>query len=110
MNTLAERLTYALKLRGKTKTDLWKACGISSGAVTHWFTGLAQGLTGKNLTIVAALLQVNAIWLATGEGEMLLKNNDPGLIKLNDIFDQLPPEAQEELVQFAIFKYGLQNK
>lgn len=68
MNSLADRLRLALRISGKTKTDIWKACGISSGAVTHWFNGSTQEITGTNLTNTASVLGVNAEWLATGKG------------------------------------------
>lgn len=49
MNTLAERLKIALADSGATKTDLWKACGISSGAVTQWFDGTTSNSKVKTL-------------------------------------------------------------
>lgn len=70
MNTLAERLKIALKESGKTKTDIWRACGISSGAVSFWFNGATQNLEGNNLLTTANLLGVNPEWLATGRGQM----------------------------------------
>lgn len=73
MNNLADRLMVALKRSGKRKTDIWRACGISSGAVTFWFNGETQELTGTNLAITATLLGVNAEWLATGKGAMEIK-------------------------------------
>lgn len=68
MSTLADRLKIALAESGKRKTDLWKACKISSGAVTQWFDGSVQQLESKNLLIVSDLLKVNSTWLATGKG------------------------------------------
>lgn len=70
MNNLADRLAIALKRSGKKKTDIWRACGISSGAVTFWFNGETQEITGKNLAVTASLLNVSAEWLATGKGSM----------------------------------------
>lgn len=74
MSSLADRLKLALRASGKTKTDIWKACGISSGAVTHWFNGSTQEITGANLTNTASVLGVNAEWLATGRGLRELSN------------------------------------
>lgn len=68
MNNLADRLKFALKKSGKSKTDIWRACDISSGAVSHWFNGSTQEITGTNLALTAALLGVNPEWLATGKG------------------------------------------
>lgn len=76
MKTLASRLKLALAESGATKTDLWKACGISSGAVTQWFDGTTKQLEGKNLIAAAKVLKVNPDWLATGLGSK--KQSSPG--------------------------------
>lgn len=70
MNTLAERLTLALSESGKKKTDIWRACKISSSAVTQWFNGSVKELEAANLLCAARVLGVNPNWLATGKGEM----------------------------------------
>ncbi len=70
MSTLKDRLEEALKKSGKIKTDLWKGCGISSGAVTQWFNGTTQKLEGENLLKASKILNVLPEWLATGKGPM----------------------------------------
>lgn len=74
MKTLAERLKIALLESGATKTDIWRACGISSGAVTQWFDGTTKQLEGKNLIAAAKVLRVNPDWLATGKGNKATNN------------------------------------
>ena len=69
MSTLADRLKIAIKEAGINKTAIWKACGISSGAVSQWFNGTIQQLEGKNLIAAARVLKVNPDWLATGKGD-----------------------------------------
>jgi len=69
MSTLAQRLAVALKRSGKTKTDLWKGCDLSSGAISHWFNNPSTELKGKNLLCAARVLEVRAEWLQTGEGD-----------------------------------------
>ena len=63
MSTLKERLEEALedakKLDPKiSKTAIWKACGISSGAVSQWFSGGSQKIEGSNLLNAARVLNV----------------------------------------------------
>lgn len=74
MSTLKERLEEALedakKLDAKiSKTAIWKACGISSGAVSQWFSGGSQKIEGSNLLNAARVLNVNPEWLASGKGK-----------------------------------------
>lgn len=71
MSTLAERLNEVMtKNPSLTKTGLWKACGLSSGAVTHWFNGSTKELKGDNLLKAAVYLGVNVDWLSNGKGDM----------------------------------------
>lgn len=52
----------------RSKTELWKACGVTSGAVTGWFNGSIRQLKGENARKVAEFLGVNRDWLAEGKG------------------------------------------
>lgn len=70
MSTLQDRVKLALKISGKSKTDLWKGCGVMSGTVTSWVKGPNQTISGKNLINAARILGVNPDWLATGAGDM----------------------------------------
>jgi len=78
MSTLKERLLEAMQDSSLTKTDLWKACGLSSGAITHWFNGSTHTLKGENLLKASKALGVNPNWLATGLGkkEIISNNNN----------------------------------
>jgi phage repressor protein C with HTH and peptisase S24 domain len=75
MTTLKDRLEEALKESKITKTAIWKACNISSGAVSQWFSGATQKIEGENLLNTARVLGVNPDWLATGKGRMKLELN-----------------------------------
>lgn len=68
MTTLNNRLLEAMQDANLTKTDLWKGCGLSSGAITHWFNGSTHTLKGESLLNASRVLKVNPSWLATGEG------------------------------------------
>jgi transcriptional regulator with XRE-family HTH domain len=68
MKTLAERLAYAMKIRGLTQGGLSKAAGLSQPTVWRLVQGKATGST-KILSIARAL-SVNADWLLSGIGEM----------------------------------------
>lgn len=77
MSTLAERLHLAMeKNPSLSKTGLWKACKLSSGAVSHWFSGGTKELKGDNLLKAAVYLGVNVDWLSSGNGEMYSKTSE----------------------------------
>lgn len=77
MTTLKERLLEAMQDANLNKTDLWKGCGLSSGAITHWFNGETHTLKGENLLKASKILGVNPNWLATGLGKKeILSNNN----------------------------------
>lgn len=50
-----------------TKTDLWKAAGLSSGAVSHWFRG-GNDADLASCIKVAPLLRCDPWWLYDGSG------------------------------------------
>lgn len=77
MSTLAERLKKAMEEnQSLTKTGLWKACGLSSGAVSHWFGGGTKELKGDNLLKAASYLGVSVDWLSSGLGSMYNKKSE----------------------------------
>lgn len=86
-STLQDRVKLALKISGKSKTDLWKGCGVSSGTVTTWVKGPNQTISGVNLMNAARILGVNPEWLATGNGEMsagsTINSIEPPLLLIN---------------------------
>ena len=86
MNSLQERIAEAFgKKPGAKKTALAKACGVSSGAVTQWFTGQVQTLKAFTAISAASYLGVEPLWLTEGRGPMRRDNaqqpqpSEPGL-------------------------------
>lgn len=68
MNTLAERLRLAMAHAGATQSQLAHRVGVSQGAIQKLTSGKAQS-SGKIVDIAKAL-DVDPIWLSTGEGTM----------------------------------------
>lgn len=92
--TLQDRVKLALQISGKSKTDLWKGCGISSGTVTTWVKGPNQTISGVNLMKAAKILGVNPDWLASGYGEMQ-SNLSPEAAELKVLTLDLAPVAPD---------------
>jgi phage repressor protein C with HTH and peptisase S24 domain len=86
-STLQDRVKLALQISGKSKTDLWKGCGVRSGTVTSWVKGPNQTISGVNLMNAAKILGVNPEWLATGRGDMdagsPINSIEPPLLSIN---------------------------
>lgn len=68
MNTYGERLEHALALAKKDRAALGKELGISIQAIGQVIAGKTKALTAENSVRAARFLDVDQVWLATGEG------------------------------------------
>ena len=115
MSTLQQRLRDALAAKGKSQSELARACGITRGAVNQWLTGTTKALEGSNLTNAAKFLGVSPHWLATGEeltrdGALATgSSTHPSPIEQkpptipDEIWQSLPPKARA-LVEDIVHK------
>ena len=97
MNTLAERLRYAMEVLPTKKIkgiDLARAVGVKPPSVSDWLSGKSKTMEGENLLKVADFLKVNPTWLATGSGS---PNEN-----LNPILSN--PESQFKILNIEAFK------
>lgn len=65
--TLAERISLALEVRGKTYTDLASEVGVTRSAVGHWANDRRQPDI-DDLRALAKALDVDVAWLAFEQG------------------------------------------
>lgn len=73
MKTLAERLKYAMEVLPPKKikgVELARAVGVKPPSVSDWLSGKSKSMEGENLLRAAKHLNVNPVWLATGNGEI----------------------------------------
>ncbi|MDO4683997.1 MAG: LexA family transcriptional regulator [Lautropia sp.] len=73
-----DRLKEALRISGKTRTQLAEELDISPTAVSNWFTGKTEGMRAQTATRFEAATGVRAAWIVTGEGPKMV-TDDPGL-------------------------------
>ena len=66
--TLAERISLALEVRGKTYTDLASEVGVTRSAVGHWANDRRQPDV-DDLRALAKALDVDVAWLAFEQGD-----------------------------------------
>lgn len=64
METIGQRIEQVRLKKGLTKTDIWKAAGLSSGVYKQWLDG--GKLSADSLLKVSAILGVDPQWLETG--------------------------------------------
>jgi transcriptional regulator with XRE-family HTH domain len=62
-----DRITIARTKKGLSKTQFWKAMGISSATATNWENGKVTSIKGENLFKACALLGVTEQWLLHGD-------------------------------------------
>lgn len=85
MDTYAKRLSYAIKYRGRTQSEVAKAVGAKPQAIQHLCSnGDKSVLTVK----IAEYLKISPFWLDLGKGEMELdkefsqvNNNNEKILK-----------------------------
>ena len=69
MKNYGARLDEALQLARKERLELADAIGVSVQAVGQVIAGKTKALTAENTARAARFLDVDAFWLATGEGK-----------------------------------------
>lgn len=82
MNTLAERLRYAMEVLPTRKikgVEVARAVGVTPPSVSDWLSGKSKSMEGENLIRVSKFLKVDSTWLATGKGspEIVAGTNFP---------------------------------
>lgn len=108
MKTLAERLKYAMEVLPPKKikgVELARAVGVKPPSVSDWLSGKSKTMEGENLLRAAKHLNVNPVWLATGNGEITAdqkynpKNLTNGLStsKLESLDNNIVPVASRLL-------------
>ncbi|SHL41715.1 hypothetical protein SAMN05216428_102337 [Nitrosospira sp. Nsp11] len=103
MKTLAERLKFALDKSGKKKTDIWKGCGLSSGAISHWFNNPETEIKGKNLLCAARILGVRPEWLSKGTGDHALSESEKLMNQISEAMYSLQEDDLKHVSDLCVF-------
>jgi transcriptional regulator with XRE-family HTH domain len=104
MSTLQVRLEKAMQAAKKSKSDLARACDISTAAVAKWFNGNAKNLKMEHLFAVADACEVSPRWLA-GLDVPMKKADQPATladipqrrIDLIRMYGRLPDEVRQPI-------------
>lgn len=93
MNTLAERLRYAMEVLPPKKikgVELARAVGVKPPSVSDWLSGKSKTMEGENLLRASKFLNVNPSWLASGTERF----NQAREINLNNWISKSSKEIQ----------------
>lgn len=102
----AERLREALRVSGKTRKQLAEHLGVTQSTITQAINGQTAALSAANSARAADFCRVEALWLATGEGQMRQAALSPMALDLGRRFDQARLEERDRL--YALLLYQLQ--
>lgn len=66
---LKDRIREAMTGAGLKPLQLANACGVSSGAVTHWLNGATKALKAETANKMQQVTGYSAAWIVTGLGD-----------------------------------------
>ena len=69
MNTVSERLKYALIVRDVSQSELARRIGVTRGAISNLLNNVSQGLSAENALKIAEALELDPYWLIFGRGD-----------------------------------------
>ena len=92
-----ERIARAIKLSGKKKGEIAKACDVANSAVTQWIDGTTKSLKPSSMYALAAITGFNAKWLAIGEGPERPSEPNAELIGAMSAWDSSTPLGDDEV-------------
>jgi transcriptional regulator with XRE-family HTH domain len=70
LETVADRLDYAMRQRGLKAPELADRVGIKAASVYQWLSGSTKWPRPDHLLAAADALRVHPRWLISGEGEI----------------------------------------
>lgn len=83
MKTLIERLEYAIETHDTNRSKLSLDIGKSKDTIRKILEGSTRDPSAETLRLIAEKLDINLLWLITGDGNMnLTSKNDVDLLQL----------------------------
>ncbi|GAB1826789.1 helix-turn-helix transcriptional regulator [Turicimonas sp. TL08] len=99
MNTIAERLLFALELRDINQNALALKMGVSRSAISQICTGKTKNISAELATRICKYLKINPFWLILGEGKPEIDSSDDISPMSKDLVELVSslPEAKQKL-------------
>ncbi|WP_281537191.1 helix-turn-helix domain-containing protein [Parasutterella excrementihominis] len=100
MNSISERLKYALDLRGMSAAELARKLGVSKTSVSLWLSSTTKDLAATNALNAAKILEVDPYWLVFGTGgpETKLTPQEQNILGTIRKLDTESKELAEKLI------------
>lgn len=99
METVSKRLKYALKQNDMTQVKLAELCDMRNTTISDYIAGRSKPSPDKTEQF-AKILNVTPGWLLFGDDKT----------QIQDVYDQLTPTHQEDVLDYALMKLEKQNK
>ena len=96
MDTLKNRLDYAIKTAGKKQIDLTHDLGIPKSAISQYLSGATITMDSARLYAIAEYLGVNPVWLMGFDDTMNEKEKH-----LLEMLRSLNKEGSEKIMSYV---------
>ena len=97
MNNVAERLTFALELRGMKAAELARRIGVTKSTISQICSGRTKNISAETAMKICNLLSINPFWLILGKGFPEIGDNaemSPEAKTVAELIDDLPEEKR----------------
>lgn len=94
MNSLPERLKYALILREMSQAELARKAGVTRAAISNVANGISKNFSADVALKVARALSVDPYWLILGEGKAIKETIHPEEEELKNILGNLTTDSR----------------
>lgn len=71
---LTQRLSEAIRISGKSRSQLAAEIGVTTSAISQWLSGTTKGLKGTTGVMIEQATGVSLRWIEKGEGPMMLSD------------------------------------
>ena len=95
-----ERFKTALALRNMKQADLARKVNISTATVSQWANGICTP-SKTSFHVIAQVLHVSALWLETGEGDMILPESVEDYDRFTEAMEG-QSSGKKEIIRLAL--------
>lgn len=98
MNSIGERLTFALELRQMKPIDLSKKVGVTKSAISQICSGKTKNISAETAMKICQVLKINPFWLILGAGRPEIGENaemSPEAKIVAELVDQMSESKQQ---------------
>ena len=98
MNTVGERLSFALELRQMKAIDLAKGIGVTKSTISQICSGKTKKISAETAMKICNFMNINPFWLILGKGKPEIGENaemSPEAKIVAELVDDMPKPKQQ---------------